>query len=192
MDWDVFYSCETSSREQVTKLVNLLGRYAQDEEMSYKVVSLPNKRLVLLRGSKKPVNVDLYGFVFTGWSKKSAEQDKAWSHGQFVFDFLRRGRLVSLALPRLELYQSPDEEIPCLWIGDGGYWSSEWNYEALPRFLALCKVRYLPELHFSSGDGKAVFFQRKICESEGIRTRLLNLSEAAFYNRVVKELGVLG
>jgi hypothetical protein len=163
MGCDVYYSCETSDREQVTKLINILCKWARQAGFSYKIVSLSDKQL-FIHGQREPVHVDLYGFVFTDlWHEPVEESPEMCSRCQFVFDFLRGGKLVKLVLPSPSFYQTPDREIRCLLMEDGGYWRSVGYYDVLPRFLALCKLRYLPKLDFGSDYGEADHYCRKIC-----------------------------
>jgi hypothetical protein len=192
MGCDIYYSCKTSDRERVTKLVNILCKWAQQVGSSYKIVNLPDKQL-FFKDCGEPIDVDLYGFAFTDlWHEPVEESPEMHSRCQFIFDFLRGGKLIKLVLPSPSLYQATEKKINCLLMEDGGYWRSVKDYDVLPRFLAFCKLRYLPDLEYWSDYGEADYYIRNICTDGEITKELAGMTESAFYSRVISKLGILG
>jgi hypothetical protein len=285
MGCDIHYKCESAEREPVERLVEIIKRWATENQLPYRMVSLtncslreelpwsrplkPSKSLRLLReifGENFTLSedelkqesrefkqelkdykscmkyfrlcqekVDLHGIFidFCPWDAdemhiplaqkvdepdrlrspdekeriqtpgghwmlihkqdhemKLAEKAELYSRGQFIFDFHNGGRLIRCAVePKYQ--QVTDMTVPCLYLKMEGYWRSVGNYWTLPRFLAWCKMRYLPHLQYSTDK---IFPEelQAFYEDEERRKMVASLNEDEFYETLVRRYGVIG
>lgn len=129
--------------------------------------------------------VDLYGLRLV---------DNRWGNVlQFIFDFAADGRMVSLELENEADFEALDKRVPCRRLQIGGCWrSGRPNYDLLPRFLALCKARYLPHLGADSDYGEWRHYRKQFWEDEPVRKKIQEMDEDGFYEEYVKGCSIVG
>jgi hypothetical protein len=111
----------------------------------------------------------------------------------FIFDLHADGRLVDWTPDSKRDYQAADREIRCeLWMS-ARYecrFACDQGLYVMPRFLGLCRARYLPNL-----DSDCPVFRHycALChDDETARRRIRELDEDEFYDQYVKPLPFLG
>jgi hypothetical protein len=105
----------------------------------------------------------------------------------FMFDLHAGGRLVRFVPEDPADYQATDKQVrcPCLSLGSG--YASDVCDEALPRFLALCKARYLPALSFSCLCAEEVPYLQQFFDDENERRKIQELTEDEFYKEYLAD-----
>jgi hypothetical protein len=171
------------------------------------------RKIEYLRSCRQ--GVDLYGvFIeFISWEEKVLRipviedgtykfenhsinnetiQSKAenYSRGQFIFDIRNSGKLVRFATEP-EYYQASNIEVPCYYYGVKGYWRSVGNYAALPRFLALCKIRYLPKLEAWSDYGEYEDYLKLFYENKEQQKKIASMNDDEFYEECVRPYTII-
>lgn len=216
MGSDVHYHCRRSDRGLVERLVGMVERYARDHALPCRRIELRNcalveagrwdwplgapdrvhfaaeRRATLEYFSNCQKSVDLFGVAFPPpFDLKGEDEPEILSRGQLVFDFRAGGILINLALePNLE--QAADESIPVSFMRIDGYWRSVFDYVAFPRFLTLCRLRYLPALDFtSSRDEKSVVMREMVDRGANVEA-LREMGDDEFYDGWLKGRPIIG
>lgn len=217
MGCDVWYYCESAEREPVERLISLVKRWAIEEGYCYTLVNIENCELHEKEPWRRPDTPQELALVCEIFGKKLADPmeeleasyaaecdylrrcrqgvdlygisvDAAWENtGQFIFDFRANGKLVSCTV-HPEHWQASNRIVACSDFRIGCDWRG--FAHVLPRFLAWCKIRYLPQLEF--GDSRCVYQDviAKFYEDELERMRIASMDEELFYTECVRPGGI--
>ena len=244
MGCDVFYHCRTAGRDQVERLVAVVGRYARDHDLPVRLIDIRNcalseegrwdwppdearerrnlglarKLIALGRGEEqgRPLDAaaidrlaaerqvkldyfascrrsaDLFGIVFPPlFPPDDDDEPELASRGQLLFDFRADGMLVNATFdPSFD--QTSDSTVPCSFLRVDGYWRSVSDYLAFPRFLTLCRIRYLPALDFSSDYDEKGQVMRELVDRGASPDALRQLGDDEFYEQWLKGRNIIG
>jgi hypothetical protein len=137
-------------------------------------------------------SADLYGVAFPPLFPVDEEDDpELRSRGQLLFDFRANGILVNCAIGR-GLDHAADATLPCSFLRVGGYWRSASDYLAFPRFLTLCRIRYLPALDFTSDHDEKSVVMCELMDRGTSPDTLRSMGDDEFYEEWLKGRNIFG
>ncbi|MDO8126006.1 MAG: hypothetical protein Q6359_02130 [Candidatus Brocadiales bacterium] len=154
----------------------LIGRIPLEEEISRIAVAEDGTYKVEAHSTE---GREIYGNI------------EVYSRGQFIFDVQNGGRLVRL-VTKPEYYQASNVKIPCFFFEAGGYWRSVKEYDALPRFLALCKIRYLPLFEIGDDYNACEYYMELFCADKEQEKEITMMSDDEFYDEYVRKYVIIG
>jgi hypothetical protein len=137
-------------------------------------------------------SVDLYGIAFPPLFPMDEEDEpELLSRGHLLFDFRANGLLVNCTIdPSLD--HGANAIVPCSFLRVDGYWRSVSDYLAFPRFLTLCRIRYLPALDFGSDYDEKSVVMRELVDRRASPDALRSMGDDEFYEEWLKGRNIIG
>lgn len=137
-------------------------------------------------------SVDLYGVALSPLFPVDEEDEpELLSRGQLIFDFRANGILVNCTIdPSLD--HAADAAVPCRFLRIDGCWRSVSDYLAFPRFLTLCRIRYLPMLDFASDYEEKQLVARELTDCGVSPDSLRQMGDDEFYEGWLRGRKVIG
>lgn len=193
-DWPLDEARERRNLELARRLI-VLGR---GEEQGKPLEAADVDRIAAERQAKLDYfascqrSADLFGIAFPPlFPPDDDDEPELPSRGQLLFDFRADGLLVNAAFDS-SFDQASDSTVPCSFLRVDGYWRSVSDYLAFPRFLTLCRIRYLPALDFGSDYDEKSLVMRELVDRGVSPDALRQMEDDEFYDQWLKGRNIIG